>query len=278
MTSDPVALHEQAREWGRSLLLRAPWVEVTERLSLLLVVPHSEWPMMIGPNHATLWLLIDRGSVSSLPESLRAPLMERGAIIEHHAATSSTPAVTLVARTVEGVERSIEGVTRHDMETRWAVIRAEAVSDRLKRQEMLAAQARLLPPDGLERAIRALWLDAHRAGDALWPLDTSPIDALGAAGELATSLLRLGCLLDEGAYPGVDELRAIGRVTRVGQRISAWLDDMLSGVSGDAAAARRVINATPQVLEETRTILAERYRDRDWLRDPATYEMRVRRR
>ena len=278
MTTDPVALHERAREWGRSLLLRAPWDEATERLSLLLVVPHSEWPMMIGPDRATFWLLIDRGSVSSLPESVRTPLMERGAIVQQHAATTSSPAITVVVRTVEGVERSIEGVTRHDMETRWAVIRAEAISDRLKRQETLAAKARLLPPDGLERAIRALWLDASRAANALWPLETSPADALGAAGEMAMALSRLGCLLDEGAYPAVDELRAIGRSTRIGQRIKTWLDDVQIAVGGDSTAARRVLHAAPQVLEETRVILAERYRDRDWLRDPAAYEMRVRRR
>ena len=278
MTTDPVALHERAREWGRSLLLRAPWDEATERLSLLLVVPHSEWPMMIGPDHATCWLLIDRASLSSLPEATRTPLLERGAVIEHHDASGTSPAVTLVLRTVEGVERSIEGVTRHDMETRWAVIRAEAISDRLKRHETLAAQARLLPPDGLERAIRALWLDASRASVALWPLETSPADALGAAGEMAMALTRLGCLLDEGAYPAVDELRAIGRSTRIGQRIKSWLDDVQLAVSGDATAARRVLNAASQVLVETRTILAERYRDRDWLRDPAAYEMRSRRR
>ena len=278
MTTDPVALHERAREWGRSLLLRAPWVEVTERLSLLLVVPHSEWPMMIGPDRATLWLLIDRGSVSSLPESVRAPLMERGVIVEQHDASGTAPAVTLVVRTVEGVERAIEGVTRHDMESRWAVIRAEPIADRLKRHEMLAGQARLLPPEGLERAIRALWLDAHRATAGLWPLDSSPADALGAAGELPMALLRLGCLLDEGAYPAVDELRAIGRTTRIGQRIASWLDDVSAALSGDEAAGRRVVQAAPQVLVETRAILAERYRDRDWLRDPTAYEMRARRR
>jgi hypothetical protein len=278
MTLDPVALHEQAREWGRSLLLRAPWQEATERLSLLLVVPHSEWPMMIGPDRATFWLLIDRGSVASLPESIRTPLLERGTIVEVHDATNSSPAATLVVRTVEGVERSIEGVTRHDMETRWAVIRAEAIADRLKRQETLAAHARLLPPDGLERAIRVLWLDANRAAAALWPLDSAPADAFGAAGEFATALLRLGCLLDEGAYPAVDELRAIGRTTRIGLRIASWLDDLGAGVGGDEAAARRTLHAAPQVLIETRTILAERYRDRDWLRDPTAYEMRARRR
>jgi hypothetical protein len=278
MTTDPVALHERAREWGRSLLLRAPWVEATERLSLLLVVPHAEWPMMIGPERATLWLLIDRGSVSSLPESVRAPLMERGAIVERHDASGTAPAVTLVVRTVEGVERAIEGVTRHDMETRWAVIRAEPVSDRLKRHETLAAQARLLPPDGLERSIRALWLDANRAAAALWPLDTSTADALGAAGELPMALLRLGCLLDQGAYPATDELNAIGRTTRIGQRIASWLDDVNAALGGDETAARRVVQAAPQVLVETRAILAERYRDRDWLRDPAAYEMRARRR
>jgi hypothetical protein len=92
------------------------------------------------------------------------------------------------------------------------------------------------------------------------------------------ALLRLGCLLDEGAYPAIDELRAIGCTTRIGLRVASWLDDVSAALTGDEAAARRVIHAAPQVLVETRKILAERYRDRDWLRDPAAYEMRARRR
>jgi len=278
MTTDPVALLEQAREWGHGLLRRAPWEVVSERVSLLLLVPHEEWPLPIAPDRATFWLLIDRASAGQLAESLRRPLLDRGSIVEQHVASGASPAVKLAIRTVESVEQSIEGVTRHDMETRWAVTRAEPVLDRLRRQETLAAHARLLPPEGLERATRALWLDAHRAASGLWAIDTSPSDAMGAAGEMLGALLRLGCLLDEGAYPAVDELRAVGRVTRVGQRIEVWLNDLTPALGGDDAAARRVLSATSQVLEETRTILAERYRDRDWLRDTLAYEMRGRRR
>ncbi len=273
-----VALHERAREWGRALLLRPPWDEATERLSLLLVRPHGQWPMMIAPDQATLWMLIDRASVGSLPATVGRDLRERGVQIETFSACDEMPAMVLVARTTEGVERALEGVSRSDMETRWTITRAEPISDRLRRQESLAALARLLPPDGFERAVRVLWLDASRAQRGLWALGDAPAEALGAAGEMSVALLRIGCLVDEGAYPPIDELNATGRTTRVGQRVSGWLDDLARALSGDNAAARRATRASGQVLEETRRILAERFRDRNWLRDPLLYEARATRR
>lgn len=277
MTGDPDELRERAQEWGRALLLKAPWEPLTERLSLILVAPLADSRLESAPPAATLWMLLDRGVMGSLPDILRQPLLETGAAIERHAATVATPPIELAVRSVEGIEHQIEGTGRRDLELRWILIHATPVADRLRRLETLAAQARLLPPDGLERAVRSLWLEAHEATRALWPLSTEPSHALPAGGEVAGSLLRLACLMDQGAYPPADRLRSEAADTRIGMRISGWLDDVSAGFTGDDAAGRRSVNAGPQVLEEVRLVLRERYADRPWLRDPASYELRVRR-
>lgn len=271
------ALREQAREWGRAFLLRAPWEPLTERLSLILVAPAAEAKLALSPPFATFWLIVDRASCGSLPEGLRQPLTTRGAVTERHPATSTTPEVELAIRTVEAVEGLVEGTARRDFELRWALRHAEAVSDRLRRLEPLVAKSRMLPPDGLERAVRGLWLDAHAATAALWPLPSAPAHALSAAGELAGALLRLACLMDDGAHPPTELLRAEAAETRIGQRLRAWLDDLGAGLTGDEAAGRRTVNASTQVLDEVRLVLRERYADRDWLRSPADYQLGARR-
>ncbi len=280
MPGDPDELRDRAQEWGRALLLKAPWEPLTERLSLILVAPppaEVESTLTSDPPAATLWLLLDRPTMSALPDALKQPLLETGVVIERHAATVTTPPIELAIRGLEGIERQIEGTGRREMELRWTLVHATPVADRLRRLETLASQARLLPPDGLERAVRNLWLEAHAAARALWPLPAEPAHALTAGGELAGSLLRLACLMDEGAYPPADRLRSEAAPTRIGMRLDAWLNDLSAGFAGDAAAARRAVNASEQVLEEVRLILRERYADRAWLRDPAGYELRTRR-
>ena len=271
------ALREQAREWGRAVLLRAPWEPLTERLSLILVAPAADAKLDVSPPSAAFWLLLDRASAGSLPDAIRQPLTTRGAVIEQHAATTSTPAIELAVRTVEAVERLIEGTGRRDFELRWTLRHAEAVSDRLRRLETLATRSRMLPPDGLERAVRGLWLDAHASARALWPLAAAPDHALAAAGELSGALLRLACLMDDGAHPPAELLCSEAAETRIGQRLGGWLDDLGAGLAGDEAAARRAVNASAQVLEEVRTVLRERYADRDWLRSPVEYQLGSRR-
>lgn len=269
MDSAPDALRTQAREWGRTVLLHAPWEPLTERLSLILVAPPKGTAVEFTPPHATLWMLIDRASTASLPESSRQLLVAGGAAIEYHARTASSPPIELIVRTSETIENISEGTTRRSMELRWALQHSEAISDRLRRLEPLAAQARMLPPTGLERAVRSLWLDAYTANRALWPLRTAPEQAMIAVGELVGSILRLAGLMDEGAYPPTEFLRLEMINTRIGQRIAPWLSDLEIGVAGDEAGAQRAINAAEQVLDEVRTILRERYADRDWLRTPA---------
>lgn len=277
MPGDPDELRDRAQEWGRALLLKAPWEPLTERLSLILVAPLTDAGPIGAPPEARLWMLLDRDIMSALPDALKRPLLETGATIERAGATVTTPPIELSIRSVEGVERQIEGTGRRDMELRWTLMHAMPIADRLRRLETLGARARLLPPDGLERAVRSLWLDASASARALWPLPVSPLHALPAGGELAGALLRLACLMDEGAYPPADQLRSAAAETRIGLRLRAWLDDLATGLTGDDAAGRRTVNASPQVLEEVRLILRERYADRPWLRDPAGYELRTRR-
>ena len=244
---------------------------------MILISPSSETKLELAPPHATLWMLIDRPSSGTLPDAFRQPLAARGVAVQRHPATPSTPEVELTVRTAESVARLAAGTTRRDLELRWTLMHAEPVADRLRRLEALAAEARRLPEEGLERATRGLWLDAHAAARALWPLGTGPVHALAAAGELSSALLRLSCLMDEGAYPPAEQLRAQATDTRIGQRLGGWLDDLLAGVAGDAAAGRRAVNASLQVLEEVRIVLRERYSDREWLRSPTDYELRSRR-
>jgi hypothetical protein len=277
VATDPAALREQAQEWGRALLLQPPWEPLTERLSLIMVSPPVDSTLEYAPPEATLWLLLDRPSMGSLPDTIGQPLRTIGAHVERHRATTTTPAITLAVRSVEAIEHQVEGVGRREFELRWTLLHAAPIADRLRRLEQLASTARLLPPDGLERAVRGLWLDAQAAGRALWPLASEPGHALTAAGELSGALLRLACLMDEGAYPPADWLRSAATGTRIGMRLGAWLDDLTAGLSSDDAAARRAVNAVDQVLEEVRLVLRERYADRDWLRDPAVYELRARR-
>ena len=77
--------------------------------------------------------------------------------------------------------------------------------------------------------------------------------------------------MDEGAYPPTEFLRPEMNSTRIGLRIAPWLSDLEIGLAGNEAGAHRAINAAEQVLDEVRTILRERYADRDWLRNPAEF-------
>jgi hypothetical protein len=277
MTSAPETLREQAQEWGRSLLQQAPWEPLSERLSLILASPLPNARLAAVPPRAVVWLLVDRASAGSLPEAVRKPLLSGGALVQRHAGTATSPAVELAVRTAEGVEAQLERTGRRDFEVRWTLLHATVIADRLRRLEALAARARLLPPDGLERAVRELFLEAHAAARGVWAVAEAPSEAMSVAGELAGALLRLGCLLDHGAYPTGELLRSEASDTRIGMRLGVWLDDLGSGLGGDEAAGRRAASAVEQVLEEVRTVLRERYASRDWLVDPAAYELRSRR-
>ena len=274
MTEDPAAaLREQAREWGRTLLAAAPWANLVERVSLLVTAPPTG--IDATPNSVSLWLTIDTPTARSLPAEYRA-LVTDEVLIERHRATVTMPAVVLSLSTDTSLDRLLQSLTRRAMEARWQVRHSEVVSDRLRRAEHFALRAGMLPDDGPERVARGLWVEAHAAARAFPALaGERPADALPAAGELVAALCRIACFVDDAAYPATEWLLPAARPTRIGTRIGDWMDGVVAALHGDAAAARRVVSSTEQVLAEVQEVLAERYRGRPWLAEPEVYTLRT---
>jgi hypothetical protein len=268
------ALREQAREWGRSLLAAPPWSDVSDRVSLLIVDPPIGLGDAIPTAGYSFWLTLDAEAARSLPVEYRTALTADRTIVEHPRVQAGQPRVTLAVMTDESVHRLLQGVTRSALEARWLVRHAEGVSDRLRRGEQYELRAGLLPDEAPERIIRGLWLEAVSAVRGLDALSASGSDGLASAGEATAALCRLACFDGTGGYPPVAYLRAVSRETRLGRRIATWVDDLAKAVAGDEAAVRRILASRDQVIEEARTFLGERYRDRPWLRDPDAFVLR----
>ncbi|MCK9485608.1 MAG: hypothetical protein M0R73_02740 [Dehalococcoidia bacterium] len=275
MTDGPVdALREQAREWGRALLAAPPWAGVSDRVTLLLVDPPAGLDDAPATGGLTFWLTLDAEAARSLSPEYRTPLTSDRGVYERPRVPAGAPRVALAVMTDEALHRLLQGTSRPSMEARWQARHSEAVSDRLRRAEQYALRAGLLPDEAPERVSRTLWLEAVTAARGLDGIETSPAGILAGAGEVTAALCRLACFEDGGAYPPAAHLRAAARQTRLGRRIATWLDDLPRAVGGDEAASRRVVSARDQVLEEARTVLGERYRDRHWLREPEAFTLR----
>ena len=274
MTEDPsAALREQAREWGRALLAGAPWAEVAERVTLLVTAPPTGIDAL--PNSVSLWLAIDTPSARSLPQEYRT-LASDEARVERRRATATMPALSLTVTTDNAFDRLLQSLTRRAMEARWQVRHSEVVSDRLHRAENFALRAGMLPDDGPERVVRGLWVEANAAARAFTSIaGERAADALPAAGELIAALCRIGCFVDDGAFPATEWLLPASRPTRIGKRIGQWMDGVVPALGGDEAAARRVSSSVDQVLAEVQEVLAERYRGRPWLAEPESYTLRT---
>lgn len=271
MTSDPAdALREQAREWGRALLAGAPWSNVSDRVTLLLVEPPARHPATDG---VTFWLTLDTTAARGLPDPYGPALSTDRAVVEHPRHPSMR--ITLAVLSDEALHRFLGGTTPAAIEARWQARHHEVISDRLRRGEQYALRAGLLPDDAPERITRTLFLDLVSAVRAIAPLEVHPADSLAAAGLASAAACRLACFDDAGNYPPAEHLRSAAADTRLGRRIGPWLDDLVSAVGGDDAAARRSISAGPQVIEEARLILGELYRDRPWLRTPEAFALRA---
>ncbi len=268
------ALREQAREWGRGLLAAPPWSDVSDRITLLLVSPPVGLDEDVTAGPPTLWLTLDGGAARSLPTEYRTPLTSDRGVFERPRVSGDLARLTLAVMTDDALHRLLQGTSRPSLEARWQVRHLEAVSDRLRRAEQYALRAGLLPDDAPERVSRTLWLEAVQAASAIDVLPVAPGAAALPAGEAAAALCRLACFDDAGAYPPAAYLRAAARGTRLGRRIATWLDDLPRAVGGDEAAARRVVAARDQVLEEARTVLGERYRGRPWLQEPEAFLLR----
>ena len=271
MTSEPAdALREQAREWGRALLAGTPWSGVSDRVTLLLVEPPAKTP---GTTNVAYWLTLDTAAARGLPDPHGPALTADRALVEHPRAEGLK--VTLSVMSDEGLHRFLAGTTPAAIEARWQARHHEPISDRMRRGEQYALRANLLPDDAPERIMRVLFLDLVAAVRALAPLEAKPADALAAAGAATAAVCRIACFDDGGAYPPAEHLRTVAAETRLGRRIATWLDDLVRAVGGDDAAARRSVSAGDQVIEETRTILGELYRDRPWLRTPEAFALRA---
>lgn len=268
------ALREQAREWGRALLAAPPWSAVSDRVSLLLVDP--PFGLEDGPATGVLsfWLTLDTQAARSLPAEYRTPLTSDRGVFERPRTAAGAPRVSLAVMTDESVHRLLQGTSRASMEARWQARHVDLISDRLRRGEQYSLRAGLLPDEAPERVSRTLWLDAVSASRGLDGIEGDPAAAMAPAGEVSGALCRLACFDDHGGYPPAAYLRVAARQTRLGRRIATWLDDLPRAIGGDEAAARRVLGARDQVLEEARMILGERYRDRPWLREPEAFMLR----
>lgn len=268
------ALLEQAREWGRALLAASPWSGVSDRVTLLLVEPPTGSEEAPRAAAFAFWLTLDAEAARSLPSEYRAPLTSDRSVFERPRAGVAGARTSLSVMTDESLHRLLQGTSRASMEARWQTRHAHTVADRMRRGEQYALRANLLPDDAPERISRTLWLDAVAASRGLDVLAVDAASGVGAAGEASAALCRLACFDDGGSYAPAAYLRHAARETRLGRRIATWLDDLPRAVGGDEDAARRVIGARDQVLEEARTILGERYRDRPWLRDPEAFLLR----
>ncbi len=271
MTSDPAdALREQAREWGRALLAGKPWSSVPDRVTLLLVEPPAKFPATTSVSY---WLTIDAPAARSLPDPYGPAIAADRAIVEHPRAEGLR--VTLSVMSDEALHRFLSGTTPAAIEARWQARHAEVLSDRLRRGEQYALRANLLPDDAPERITRTLFLELVAAVRGLRSLEANPGHGLAVAGAASAAACRIACFDDAGAYPPAEHLRAVASETRLGRRIVTWLDDLVRAVGGDEAAVRRATSAGDQVVEETRLILGELYRDRPWLRTPEAFALRA---
>lgn len=270
MDTSPASLRDAARAWGATLLASPPWSEVADRVTLLVVSPplgHDDTAAS-----ATLWLAIDAPTARLLPPEFAAPL-GRDETVVHRPRTMDA---ALAVFTDAALHRLLQAVTPVGLEARWLIRRAEAITDRLHRLEEFQARANLLPAEAPERIARGLWLDLVSASLGLTAsLATARGAALPAAGETLGALLRLAVAVEDGAHPPVAWLAAGSAETRIGRRLRSWIDDLAAAVGGDEAAARRVLAARQQALDEVAQVLGERWRGRPWLQSPEAYLLRA---
>ena len=238
---------------ARALLEAPPWNDRTYGLTLLAVEAPEGAPA--GPQR--LWLILDAADVRDLDEEWREPLLR------HRLRRIGDEAIETTVATTDGVEALLEGVSRRSLEVRWELLHAHPLHDPSGRAEQLAAAARRLPGDALERLVRPLYLQAGRALEALrraQGASSEPATAI-ASGEAASALTRLACILEEGAHPTADWLDAAARETALGRRIAPWL------------TARSPATAEA-VLGEAEHALRAYFAGREWLREPEIYALR----
>ena len=262
--------------WGKELLNLDPWVEFSERISLFIVSPGTNWSLSLTPEASIVWLIIDRDTVQSLPRSLSTKLLKASVIVEDHHDPNSNLDISLLIFTLEHLEKTLERVGRSEMETRWLLLGSSAISDRLQRHEPLITQAKMIPSQGLERATRSLWHEINSTAEGLWTLNHALENNSLTLSEFLTNIIRLCCLIDYGSYPPVEELNSTSKETRLGQKLGNWFQDVEMALSKNQEACKRVIYSHPQVLKEISDTLNEIYRGQEWINNPTANRMPVR--
>tara|TARA_A100001037_G_scaffold299343_1_gene324768 strand:- start:401 stop:1240 length:840 start_codon:yes stop_codon:yes gene_type:complete len=262
--------------WGKQLLTQHPWVECSERVSLFRVLPGEKWNLSCIPNNSIVWLIIDRDTIQSLPRSLSTKLLKTSIIIEEHREANSNLAISLFVFTLEHLENTLERAGRNEMETRWLLSGSSPISDRLQRHETLISKAKRVPTEGLERATRSLWHEINSTAQGLWTLAHATENNSLILSEFLINIIRLGCLIDYGCYPPVEELKTISKETSLGKRLANWFKDVEMAISKDSEANNRIIYSHPQVIEEIRNILNGIYRGQEWIDNPLANRMPVR--
>ena len=241
----------------RALLAGPPWVDRPYALTLLGVEP----PEGVAALPQRLWLILDVADARDFDDEWREPLLR------HRLRRIRDEEIETTVATTDGVEALLEGVSRRALEVRWEFRHAAPLHDPSGRGERLTAIARRFPDDALERLARPLYLQAGRAMEALdrayAAAGDSGAGASGtiAAGEAASALTRLACILEEGAHPTADWLDAAARQTALGRRIAPWLDALTPAVADS-------------VLGEAARALRAYFADREWLREPEIYALR----
>ena len=241
----------------RALLQGPPWNDRPYALTLLAVEP----PEGVPATPHRLWLVLDVADARDLDDEWREPLLR------HRLRRVRDEEIETTVATTDGVEALLEGVSRRALEVRWEFRHAAALHDPSGRGERLTAIARRFPDDALERIVRPLYLQAGRALEALQHAHAASAEAPGgataaiAAGEAASTLTRLACILEEGAHPTADWLDAAARQTALGRRIAPWLDAPTPAVADS-------------VLGEAARALRGYFADREWLREPEIYALR----
>ena len=241
---------------ARALLAAPPWDDRPQALTLLAAPPPEDADPGARPR---LWLVLAAADARGLGEEWEAPLLR------HRLRRARADGFALTAVTADGAAALLDGASPRALEARWEFGRALPLHDPAGRAGELSAAARRLPEGAFERLARTLFLQACRALDALRaeppgaadPPAAAPI----AAGEAAGALARLACLLDAGAHPTADWLRAAARGTALGRRIAPWLDAPAPAGAG-------------AVLEEASRALRGRFAGREWLRDPEGHAFR----
>lgn len=279
MTADPAAaLREQARDLGRTRLATPPWAALEHRLTLLLIDPPVD-PWVSPASPSTLWLTVDRAEVRTLAPELREPLLRDGSIHESTPAVLGSRQGRISIFTLDRLEGLIAGVGGRSLEARWAVRHGEPVHDPLRRHAALSDAAARLPEDGLERAVRPLFVQAYRALTAIEALDHERVtEGVAALGEAAAALTRLACVLDEGSHPSAQWLLPAARTTELGQRLATWLDDIAPALGGEQpAAARRVIDGCAAVRRAVESAVRPEFSRAAWFQSPEMWALQPRR-